>query len=81
MEFSIYDLTSFTQWIDSSLRASMSPGWAVAIEMIIIGLGDTYFLCPCRFVPGNSREKGMCPHAEPAWSEQGWPRRYVPDGR
>jgi len=38
MEFSIYDLTSFTQWIDSSLRASMSPGWAVAVEMIIIGL-------------------------------------------
>ena len=38
MKFNIYDLTSFTQWIDSSLRASMSPGWAVAVEMIIIGL-------------------------------------------
>jgi NADH-quinone oxidoreductase subunit H len=43
MEFNIYDLTSFTQWIDSSLRASMSPGWAVAIEMIIIGLAILIF--------------------------------------
>jgi NADH-quinone oxidoreductase subunit H len=43
MEFSIYDLTSFTHWIDSSLRASMSPGWAVAIEMIIIGLAILIF--------------------------------------
>ena len=43
MEFSIYDLTSFTQWIDSSLRASMSPGWAVTIEMIIIGLAILIF--------------------------------------
>jgi NADH-quinone oxidoreductase subunit H len=43
MEFSIYDLTSFTQWIDSSLRASMSPEWAVAIEMIIIGLAILIF--------------------------------------
>ncbi len=43
MEFSIYDFTSFTQWIDSSLRASMSPGWAVAIEMIIIGLAILIF--------------------------------------
>jgi len=43
MEFSIYDLTSFTQWIDSSLRASMSPGWAVAIEMILIGLALLVF--------------------------------------
>jgi len=43
MEFSIYDLTSFTQWIDSSLRASISPGWAVAIEMIIIGLAILIF--------------------------------------
>jgi len=43
MEFSIYDLTSFTQWIDSSLRASMSPGWAVAVEMILIGLAILVF--------------------------------------
>ena len=43
MEFNIYDLTSFTQWIDTSLRASMSPGWAVAIEMIIIGLAILIF--------------------------------------
>ncbi|MRR19915.1 NADH-quinone oxidoreductase subunit NuoH [bacterium] len=39
----MYDLTSFTQWIDSSLRASMSPGWAVAIEMIIIGVALLIF--------------------------------------
>jgi NADH-quinone oxidoreductase subunit H len=43
MEFSIYDLTSFTHWIDSSLRASMSPGWAVAVEMIIIGVALLLF--------------------------------------
>ena len=43
MEFSIYDLTSFTHWIDSSLRASMSPGWAVAVEMIIIGVALLVF--------------------------------------
>ncbi|MCU0376996.1 MAG: NADH-quinone oxidoreductase subunit NuoH [Bacteroidales bacterium] len=38
MEFSIYDFSSFTAWIDQSLRASMSPGLAVAIEMLIIGV-------------------------------------------
>ena len=43
MKFNIYDLTSFTQWIDSSLRASMSPGWAVTVEMIIIGLAILIF--------------------------------------
>ncbi len=38
MEFSLYDFSSFTAWIDSSLRASMSPGLAVAVEMILIGI-------------------------------------------
>ena len=80
MEFSIYDLTSFTQWIDSSLRASMSPGWAVAIEMIIIGLAILIFFALVGLFLVIRREKGMCPHAEPAGSEQGWPRGYVPDG-
>lgn len=43
MEFSIYDFSSFTAWIDSSLRASMSPGWAVAVEMILIGIAILTF--------------------------------------
>ncbi len=43
MEFSIYDFSSFTAWIDSSLRASMSPGWAVAVEMILIGIAILIF--------------------------------------
>lgn len=43
MEFNIYDLTSFTRWIDAGLRASMSPGWAVAVEMIIIGVAILVF--------------------------------------
>jgi len=33
-----YDFSSLTAWIDSSLRATMSPGWAVAVEMIMIGV-------------------------------------------
>jgi NADH-quinone oxidoreductase subunit H len=43
MEFNIYDFSSFTASIDSSLRASMSPGWAVAVEMIIIGVAILIF--------------------------------------
>lgn len=43
MEFSIYDFSSFTAWIDQSLRASMSPGMAVAIEMLIIGVAILIF--------------------------------------
>lgn len=43
MEFSLYDFSSFTAWIDRSLRASMSPGWAVAVEMIIIGIAILIF--------------------------------------
>jgi len=38
MEFNIYDLSSFTAWIDRSLNNAMSPGWATAIELLIIGL-------------------------------------------
>lgn len=33
-----YDFTSLTERIDAGLRASMSPGWAVAAEMIIVGV-------------------------------------------
>lgn len=43
MEFSIYDFSSFTAWIDSSLRSAMSPGLAVAIEMLLIGLAVLLF--------------------------------------
>ncbi len=43
MEFSIYDFSSFTAWIDQSLRAAMSPGMAVAIEMLIIGVAILIF--------------------------------------
>lgn len=38
MEFNIYDLSSFTAWIDRSLNNAMSPGWATAIELLMIGL-------------------------------------------
>ena len=43
MNFSIYDFTSFNQWIDQFLRAHMSSFWAVAIEMTIIGLAILLF--------------------------------------
>lgn len=43
MAFSIYDFTSFTQWVDEALRSSMSPFWAVLIEMTIIGLAFLLF--------------------------------------
>ncbi|MEI7980426.1 MAG: NADH-quinone oxidoreductase subunit NuoH [Bacteroidota bacterium] len=38
MNFSIYDFTSFNQWIDKFLNDNLSPFWAVVIEMTIIGL-------------------------------------------
>jgi len=38
MPFDIYDFTSFTQWIDTSLRSSMSPAGAVAVEFLIVGV-------------------------------------------
>ncbi|MGB8490940.1 MAG: NADH-quinone oxidoreductase subunit NuoH [Bacteroidales bacterium] len=34
----MYDLTSFTKWIDTSLHSALSPFWAVAVEMLIIGV-------------------------------------------
>ena len=43
MNFSIYDFTSFNQWIDQFLRSHMSAFWAVAIEMTIIGLAILVF--------------------------------------
>ena len=43
MNFSIYDFTSFNQWIDQFLRAHMPAFWAVAIEMTIIGLAILVF--------------------------------------
>ncbi|NCA76570.1 MAG: NADH-quinone oxidoreductase subunit NuoH [Alphaproteobacteria bacterium] len=38
MNFSIYDLTSFTQWFDKLLYDNMPAFWAVTIEMVVIGL-------------------------------------------
>ena len=38
MPFDIYDFTSLTQWIDTSLNDRLSPFWAVVAEMAIVGL-------------------------------------------
>ncbi len=38
MNFSIYDFTSFTQWIDQSINSVMSPGWALLVEFVIVGI-------------------------------------------
>ena len=38
MPFDIYDFSSLTEWIDSSLREVMSPFLATASEMVIIGV-------------------------------------------
>ena len=38
MNFSIYDFTSFTQWIDKSINSVMSPGWALLVEFVIVGI-------------------------------------------
>ena len=43
MNFSIYDFTSFNQWIDRFLNSIMSPFWAVAVEMVIIGVAILLF--------------------------------------
>jgi NADH-quinone oxidoreductase subunit H len=43
MDFNIYDLTSFTQSFDQTLRGVMSPFWAVTIEMVLIGLAFLIF--------------------------------------
>jgi NADH-quinone oxidoreductase subunit H len=38
MTFNIYDLSSFTQSVDTWLHSAMSPGWAALTEYVIIGL-------------------------------------------
>ena len=38
MNFSIYDFTSFNQWIDKFLYDNLPPFWALVVEMTIIGL-------------------------------------------
>jgi NADH-quinone oxidoreductase subunit H len=43
MEFNIYDFTSFTQWIDQSLRSVMAPFWVMITEMAIIGIAILAF--------------------------------------
>jgi NADH-quinone oxidoreductase subunit H len=43
MNFSIYDFTSFTQWIDKFLYDNLPPFWAVVVEMTIIGLAILLF--------------------------------------
>jgi NADH-quinone oxidoreductase subunit H len=43
MPFDFYDFTSFTQWIDTSLRSGMSPFWAVFTEFVLIGLAFLIF--------------------------------------
>lgn len=43
MNFSIYDFTSFNQWTDTFLREHLGPFWAVAVEMVIIGLAILLF--------------------------------------
>jgi len=43
MKFDIYDFTSFTQWIDQSLRSVMAPFWVMITEMAIIGVAILAF--------------------------------------
>ena len=43
MAFNIYDLTSFTQSIDKALYSVLPPFWAVATEMLIIGVAILAF--------------------------------------
>jgi len=38
MSFNIYDFSGLTRSIDNGLREIMSPGWAIFIELAIIGL-------------------------------------------
>ncbi len=38
MPFDIYDFSSLTQWIDTSLQNVMSPFWTTVTEMLIIGV-------------------------------------------
>jgi NADH-quinone oxidoreductase subunit H len=43
MNFSIYDFTSFNQWIDRFLHDNLPAFWAIAVEMVIIGLAILIF--------------------------------------
>ncbi len=43
MNFNIYDLTSFTQWIDKLLYDNLNPLWALIFEMLIIGVAILLF--------------------------------------
>lgn len=38
MNFSIYDFTTLTRWIDTALNSRMSPAWASITELALIGL-------------------------------------------
>ena len=43
MNFSLYDFTSFNQWIDKFLNDNLPAFWAVAAEMVIIGVAILLF--------------------------------------
>jgi NADH-quinone oxidoreductase subunit H len=43
MNFSIYDFTSFNQWIDKFLNDNLPAFWAIAAEMVIIGVAILLF--------------------------------------
>ena len=43
MNFSIYDFTSFTKWIDTALNGMMNPFWVMMSEMTIIGVAILSF--------------------------------------
>jgi len=43
MNFSIYDFTSFNQWIDKFLYDNLPAFWALVVEMTIIGLAVLLF--------------------------------------
>lgn len=38
MPFDIYDFSSLTKWIDTSLQNAMSPFWTTVVEMLIVGV-------------------------------------------
>ncbi len=79
MPFDIYDFTSFTEWIDTSLHNAMSPFWTTVTEMLIIGVSNSAVLCSCWAVPGICRKKSMCIYAEQAWTKQSWSFWTIPD--
>jgi NADH-quinone oxidoreductase subunit H len=38
MPFDVYNFTSLTKWIDTSLHSAMSPFWTTVTEMLIVGV-------------------------------------------